>query len=127
MNFFIFTSGDDEIFPPEKGLVEIQSAFGNLTDPPTIRYNVTADHVGHLIDCRYTKVMMDFIRDGNVTSIEDYRDCGQPVIEYLTDGALAYLPDIHDCCSDENKTFLTVAYDSVVGAAVALVSWFYWG
>ena len=128
MNFFIFSSGEDEIFPPAKGLAEIHSAFGNLTEPPTIRYNVTAKDLGHFNDCRYTRVMMDFIRDANVSSIDYCKDCGQLfVFDYLSDSALAFFPDIHDCCEEEDQTFLTVAYDTVTGAAMALVGWFYFG
>jgi hypothetical protein len=48
-----------------------------------IQYGVSAENVDHYEDCRFLKVMMDFINNGAVSSISQY-----PVCEKASKGAM---------------------------------------
>ena len=75
MNFFVFTGANDEMFPPEWAAAEIDAIFNSMesteSGAPQLRYFVTHPELGHDEDCRYYGVMMDWVRNGTVSSIED--------------------------------------------------------
>ena len=75
MKWFIFNGGDDTIFPPDRGMKEVEAVFDSLSAPPEVAYNVTAEGVEHVLDCRFIRVMMAYIINNTVTEIDDYELC----------------------------------------------------
>lgn len=75
-NWFIFGGDEDPIFDGATSLAAAEAAFAVL-DPsdPTIQYSVVVEGNGHDEDCRYFKVMMAYVKDGSVTSVDDYEEC----------------------------------------------------
>lgn len=99
-NWFIFTGMEDPIFYGPDSIQEAEDSFAILApSAPTIQYSVAGEEIGHDQDCRFFGVMMDFVKDGTVTSIEDY-DCASSKI-------------------DAKDVFMYVFYLAIIGGAVA--------
>ena len=74
--WFIFGGEDDGIFPGAASIAEATATFAALgASAPTIEYSVTTEDVGHWVDCRYTAVMMEYVYNDVVSSIDDYEEC----------------------------------------------------
>ena len=72
MNWFIFNGLDDAVMPPQAGKVEYYEVFAKLDIASAVTYEVIADGVGHETDCRFTGVMMEFIRFGYLNNIGSF-------------------------------------------------------
>ena len=72
MNWFVFAGSDDEEFDAWIAQEAYHDIFADLNIMSAIKYEVIADNVGHEIDSRYIDVMMKFINDGEVGSIDDF-------------------------------------------------------
>ena len=76
MNWFIFNGAEDYLFSYEPGFSEVTATFDSLSpDSPVIQQTGTTPGVGHFEDCRYIKIMMDWIQYGIVSSLDDYEFC----------------------------------------------------
>ena len=60
-NFMMFMGAEDPIFPPAAGVAEWQASFTKLGIDP-MRYYVITEGIGHNYDCRWFRVMMEFVR-----------------------------------------------------------------
>ena len=72
MNWFIFNGKDDSVMAPTMGKVEYYEVFTRLEIDTAITYEVIAEGVGHETDCRFTGVMMEFIRFGYLSNIGSF-------------------------------------------------------
>jgi hypothetical protein len=71
-NWFIFSAEEDEVYPPYLGQ-EIYTSFFAANDmSDQLRYDVIVEDMGHYYDPAFTMVMMDWVKNGTVTSVEDY-------------------------------------------------------
>ena len=72
MNWFIFNGFDDAVMPSQNGKIEYYEVFTRLDISSAITYEVIAEGVGHETDCRFTGVMMEFIRFGFLDNIGSF-------------------------------------------------------
>lgn len=79
MNWFTFAGEDDDVYPVLDGNDEVQAVFEEMgDDAPNYAYEGLAEGVEHFDDCRFFGVMLDFVLDGEVTSISDHDECADP-------------------------------------------------
>ena len=76
-NMMMFQGEWDYIFPAQGGIDEWTEVFGKLDIDP-MKYQVILEEGYHAEASCFLDVMMDFVRDGKVTSIEDHRPCKYP-------------------------------------------------
>lgn len=54
---------------------EYTNVFKKLNIEDAIKYEVAAEGVGNVEDCRFLAVMMDFVRDSKVSAYTDFEVC----------------------------------------------------
>lgn len=79
---FMFYGEYDPIFPAQAGMDEISTVFTNLGIAAQNKYEVDMTGLGHVVDCRMFEVMMAFVNDGSITSVDDYTACAEEEEEY---------------------------------------------
>ena len=52
-----------------------EKTFAGLSDSPVLQYSVIAEGDGHDEDCRFFRVMMNWVYNKTVKTIEDYPPC----------------------------------------------------
>lgn len=74
MNWMMFHGEDDGIFIPDESEDLYNSVFEKLEIEDTIIYDVIKSDTDHVTDPSFFYVMMNFVRDGEVTKVSDYDD-----------------------------------------------------
>ena len=74
MNWMMFHGEGDPIYPPDESKALYDSVYEKLGVSSTIVYEVENAGSGHTLEPAYYYVMMNFVRDGVVTSVDDYNN-----------------------------------------------------